>query len=100
MSGIRFEWDRRKAESNVRKHGVTFEDAQTAFLDEHGLLIADPDRSNDEERFILLGELAPARLRVVCHCYRTSADVMRLIWARRATRKEKAVYREGAPHES
>ena len=93
MSALRFEWDRRKSDLNARKHGVTFEDAQTAFLDEAGLLIADPDHSADEERFILLGTTATAKLVVVCHCYRTRDDIIRLISARRATRKERATYR-------
>lgn len=90
---MHFEWDPRKAALNEKKHGVTFEEAQTAFLDEDGLLIADPDHSEDEDRFILLGATATAKLVVVCHCSRANNGVIRLFSARRATRKERATYR-------
>ena len=90
---LRFEWDRRKADVNARKHGVTFEQAQTAFFDEHGLIISDPEHSAAEERFILLGATTASKLVVVCHCYRDDEDVIRLISARKATRAERANYR-------
>lgn len=90
---MRFEWDPHKADLNAKKHRVTFEEAQTAFFDEDGLLIADPDHSEDEERFILLGATAAAKLVVICHCCRGEDDAIRLISARRATRKERATYR-------
>ena len=92
MSDLRFEWDERKANSNRRKHGVTFEEAQTVFLDDHALLIDDPDHSDDEDRFVLLGISARLRLLVVCHCYRKSGDVIRIISARKADRSERALY--------
>ena len=96
MSGLRFEWDARKAELNARKHGVTFDEAQTAFIDDDGLVIADPDHSEDEDRFILLGATTDLKLVVVCHCYREDDDIIRLISARHATRKERATYRAGS----
>ncbi len=96
MSGLRFEWDARKNAANRRKHGISFEEAESAFTDEHGLLLDDPDHSEGEERFILLGLSATLRLLVVCHCYRHSGDVIRIISARKAERHEQATYRERA----
>ena len=91
---MRFDWDRRKAALNERKHGISFEEAQTAFFDEEALIIADPDHAGDEQRFILLGAAATNKLIVVCHCYRGADDVIRLISARRANRRELVTYRE------
>ncbi len=92
MSNIRFTWDPAKAASNLRKHGVSFEDAKTVFLDEDGLLREDPDHSKDEERFILLGKSARANVLIVCHCYREGDEIIRIISARRATKKEEQTY--------
>jgi uncharacterized DUF497 family protein len=92
MSAIRFEWDARKASLNRRKHGVSFEDAQTVFSDERARLIDDPDHSAEEERFLLLGLSSSMRLLVVAHCYRAGGDVIRIISARKATREEQAYY--------
>ena len=92
MAGLRFEWDRRKSAANERKHGVTFEEAETVFTDEHAPLIADPDHSADEDRFILLGLSASLRTLLVCHCYREGDAVIRIISARKATRPERAQY--------
>lgn len=89
---LRFEWDPRKAAANVRKHGVTFADAQTVFGDEQARLIDDPDYSSDEERFLILGLAASLRLLVVAHCYRKAGGVIRIISARRATRDEQRFY--------
>ena len=69
MAGLRFGWDDRKNVQNRRKHGVSFEEAQMVFFDEHALLIADPDHSGQEERFVLLGLGGELRMLVVCHCY-------------------------------
>ena len=92
MSDLRFTWDPRKAATNARKHGVTFEEAQTAFADEHGLLLDDPEHSGTEERFILLGLSAALHLLVVVHCYQTPGDTIRLVSARKATRVERRAY--------
>ena len=89
---LRFEWDERKNTQNRRKHGVSFEEAQTVFLDEQALLVADPDHSEHEERFILLGLSSALRTLVVCHCYRRERDVIRLISVRRADRQERELY--------
>ena len=92
MAGIRFEWDPRKSAWNRRKHGVGFEEASTVFTDEHALLIDDPEHSEAEDRFILLGLSASLRMLVVCHCYRESEEVIRIISARKATPKERESY--------
>ena len=92
MSGGRFEWDPRKDRSNQKKHGISFAEAQTVFLDEQALLIDDPEHSEDEARFVLMGLSLSLRILVVCHCYRKGGDVIRLISARKADRSERLVY--------
>lgn len=92
MSSLRFEWDERKAVANEQKHGVSFEEARTAFFDEQARLIDDPDHSEDEEHFILLGLSSTLRLLVVCHCYRDEGGVIRIISARKATAREARSY--------
>ncbi len=92
MGNIEFAWDRRKAQSNLIKHGISFEEAQTVFLDENARLIDDPDHSTEEERFLLLGFSFQARCLIVSHCYRKTDSVIRLISARRATVQEEQVY--------
>jgi uncharacterized DUF497 family protein len=89
---IEFAWDRRKARSSLVKHGVSFEEAKTVFPDESARLIDDPDHSEDEDRFLLLGCSFQARCLIVSHCYRQSDSVIRLISARRATAQEEEVY--------
>jgi hypothetical protein len=92
MSSIRFEWDPKKAEVNFRKHKVSFEDAQSVFSDERALLIDDPDHSEDEDRFVLLGLSQSLRLLVVVHCYRAEGKVIRIISARKADAEERSIY--------
>ena len=89
---LRFEWDPKKATGNLRKHGVSFEDAQTVFSDENAKLIDDPDHSEEEDRFVLLGLSSSLRLLVVCHCYRFEGNVIRLISARKAEGHERDSY--------
>jgi len=89
-----FEWDERKNVRNQRKHGVSFDEAETVFLDDQALLLDDPDDTRREDRFILLGLSAAMRVLVVCHCYRASGDVIRLISARKATATERRGYFE------
>ncbi len=91
VTRIRFEWDESKNASNRRKHGISFEEAESTFADEFGRLIADPDHSDDEERFVLLGMSARLRLLIVCHCYRYE-DTIRIISARKANRWERTQY--------
>ncbi|MDY0041487.1 MAG: BrnT family toxin [Desulforhabdus sp.] len=90
---IRFEWDERKSRLNQEKHGVSFEEASSAFYDENGLVIADPDHSEIEERFILLGMSLRLRVLTVCHCFRSDDQTVRIISARKATRRESLQYR-------
>jgi uncharacterized protein len=92
MSTLRFEWDERKAAANAKKHGVSFEEAKSVFVDERAKLIDDPDHSEDEERFVLLGLSSALRLLLVCHCYRGEGNVIRIISARKATTKESKSY--------
>lgn len=92
MGDLRFEWDAAKARLNERKHGVSFVEAETAFADEHGLLLDDPEHSAVEDRFILLGLSGSQRLLVVVHCYREAEDIIRIISARKATRPERTHY--------
>ncbi len=94
MSDLRFSWDAAKAQLNLRKHKVSFEEAETAFLDEQALLLDDPDHSDTEDRFILLGMTAALRVLSVCHCVRESGSLIRLISARRATKPEQKQYWE------
>ena len=89
---MEFEWDSRKAASNRRKHRVSFDEAQSAFLDENARLLKDPQHSDDEERYVLLGLSARLRLLVVCHCYRKHDGVIRIISARMANRSERRQY--------
>ena len=90
---VRFYWDPRKAAANLRRHGVSFEEARSVFFDERARLIDDPDHSEDEDRFVLLGLSGALRLLLVCHCYRSEGEVIRIISARKATRAEAKFYR-------
>ena len=80
---------------NRRAHGVSFTEAQTVFADDLARLKSDPDHSDDEDRFLLLGLSSALRLLVVCHCYRQRPDTIRIISARKATRKEQQQYNQG-----
>ena len=92
MNNITFVWDPKKAASNLRKHGISFEEAKTVFLDEDGLLQDDPDHSRGEEWFVLLGRSGRSNLVVVCHCYRENEEIIRVISARKATKREEQTY--------
>ena len=92
MDRLRFTWDEKKSQANQRKHGVSFEEAQTVFFDENAMAFFDPDHSDEHDRFLLLGLSFRLRVLVVCHCYRESQGVIRIISARKATRKEREQY--------
>lgn len=94
MAQLAFDWDDGKDLSNQKKHGISFEEAETVFVDENALLIHDPDHSGEEDRFVLLGLSAKFRMLVVNHCYRKNDEVIRIISARKATRMERKQYRE------
>jgi uncharacterized DUF497 family protein len=91
---LRFEWDPRKAAANLRKHGVSFEEARTVFYDESALLRPDEEHSDKEDRFLLLGLSGRLRTLVVCHCYRHADQVIRLISARKANSIERQQYED------
>ena len=90
---MNFEWDENKAATNQQKHGITFQESATVFQDEDALQIFDPDHSEAEDRFILLGMSSILRILVVCHCYRANDDVIRIISALKATRNESSTYK-------
>ena len=92
MNELRFEWDRFKAESNRQKHSVSFDEAQTVFYDENAIQFYDPDHSEDEDRFILLGLSFTPQVLVVCHCFRESETIVRMVSARRADKGEEEEY--------
>lgn len=96
---LQYEWDPIKDDINRAKHGVSFEEAATAFEDPNALLIADYYHSTDEERFILLGVSSKDRMLYVCHCYRDPGDRIRIISARKATEKEVSFYVERLPED-
>ena len=87
-----FEWDDNKNQQNIKKHDVDFNEAASVFFDEHALMIPDPDHSDYEERFLILGISKRTRLLTVCHCYRKSETVIRIISARKATLREEHDY--------
>ena len=89
---MRFEWDAKKDLLNRRKHSVNFEDAATAFFDEYGVVIGDPDHSYHEERFLLLGLTSKLKLLVICFCDRKGGNVIRIISARKANKAEVITY--------
>ena len=92
---LRFDWDERKNKGNRTKHGVWFEEAQSVFEDPHARLFYDPEHSEREDRFILLGVSSAVRTLVVVHCYRNIDSLVRIISARKANRKEVRFYEEG-----
>lgn len=94
MDHIRFEWDENKNGINKKKHNISFEEAMTVFYDEEALVIEDAEHSQEEERFIILGMSTSLKLLVVCHCYRDSDSIIRIISARKATKRESMQYYE------
>jgi len=92
MDGVRFSWSDRKAAENLRKHGVSFKEAVSAFSDENARLIHDPDHSSEEDRYVLLGFSSKLRLLVICHTYRRDEQEIRIISARRAANRERKQY--------
>ncbi len=94
MNKIQFNWDKNKAKTNIEKHSVSFEEAQSVFDDDNARLIFDPDHSEDEDRFILLGLSCSLKILVVVHCYKDGQNIIRLISARKATKPEEKSYKE------
>jgi len=92
MRRIKFEWDKKKDVSNIKKHGISFEEAHTVFYDEYALQFYDPEHSEAEDRFLLLGVDFKSKALVVCHCYREEETVIRIISARKADKEETKFY--------
>ena len=92
MAELLFEWDQKKSKSNAKKHGVSFEEAQTTFFDEQAIVFDDPDHSNEEGRFILLGTNHKLNALVVCHFFREKETIIRIISARKADKDEEQFY--------
>ena len=89
---LKFEWDDRKNKTNIKKHGISFEEASSVFFDEDALIISDESHSQKEERFIMIGFSYKFNLLVVCHCYRQNESIIRIISARKATKNERKEY--------
>jgi uncharacterized DUF497 family protein len=92
MKEIHFEWDESKNSINRKKHSISFEEAKSVFYDPYARLINDPEHSDSEDRFIILGLSRKLNVLVVCHCYRKQDEVIRIISARKATKIEASVY--------
>jgi len=92
MEDLVFKWDDRKNKANIKKHGISFEEARSVFFDEKATAFFDPDHSEDEDRFILLGISVRLRILVVCHCFREDETVVRIISARKADKEEAQDY--------
>jgi len=92
MKKLVFEWDEKKGENNTKKHGVSFDEARTAFYDENAIQFYDPEHSDSEDRFILLGSSFNFKTLVVCHCFREQETVIRIISARKADKNEENYY--------
>ncbi len=92
MDLLVFEWDKRKEKANIKKHGVSFEEARTAFYDEYAIQFFDPDHSDEEDRFILVGASHKLNTLVICHCFREKETVVRIISARKADNHEVDAY--------
>ena len=92
MATLKFEWDTEKDKANLKKHGISFNEARSVFYDEYAIQFFDPDHSDTEDRFILLGISNLLNNLVVCHCFREEETVIRIISARKAVAEEEQVY--------
>ncbi|MFG6359612.1 BrnT family toxin [Taurinivorans muris] len=92
---MNFVWDENKNQINRKKHGIDFTEARSVFFDEQAILFDDPEYSDDEERFLILGMSETAKICLVCHCYRNEDETIRIISARKATKKEEKRYVRG-----
>ena len=92
MENLRFAWDKKKAAGNFRKHNISFEEATSVFFDEYAIEYPDPDHSEEEDRFIMLGLSRKLRVLLVCHCFREDESVIRIISARKGDESESMSY--------
>lgn len=95
MDALKFEWDPAKNTINIKKHGISFEEAKAVFYDEFAILFDDPDHSIDEDRFLIIGRIRTEQICIVSHCLRKNEQTIRIISARKATKKERKIYLEG-----
>lgn len=93
MESLKFEWNQNKEKENIKKHRISFEEARTVFYDTNAFQFFDPDHSENEDRFILLGLSFKPRILIICHCYRENESTIRIISARKADKKEENEYR-------
>ena len=89
---LKFEWDESKNQTNIKKHGISFEEASSVFYDDEALIITDESHSEKEDRFVMIGFSYKFNLLVVCHCYRQNETIIRIISARKATKRERKEY--------
>lgn len=92
MKQLKFEWDNKKDKTNAKKHGVSFDEARTVFYDEYAIQFYDPEHSESEDRFLLLGMSFKLNTLVVCHCFRQDETIVRIISARKADKGEEKIY--------
>ena len=92
METLKFEWDPNKNEINKKKHGLSFETAKEVFYDEYAVLFDDPEHSDEEDRFLIIGSVKTAQICIVSHCYRDNENSIRIISARKATKSEQLYY--------
>jgi uncharacterized DUF497 family protein len=92
MKHLEFEWDKKKDKTNTKKHGISFDDARTAFYDEYAIQFFDPEHSQEEDRFMLLGSSFNLKTLVICHCFREEETIIRIISARKADKDEEQYY--------
>lgn len=93
---MQFEWDTKKAATNLKKHGISFEEAKSVFYDEFAVQFYDNGHSDDEDRFLMLGLSCESKILLVCHCERDTGETIRIISARKATKNERKLYNGGA----
>ncbi|MBQ2633234.1 MAG: BrnT family toxin [Oscillospiraceae bacterium] len=92
MRMIEFEWNEHKNRIIIEKHGVSFDEGSTVFYDDYAILFDDPDHSDEEDRFLILGITRRENLCIVSHCYRGEDEIIRIISARKATKQETKTY--------
>jgi len=92
MKHLEFEWDKKKDKTNTKKHGISFDEARTAFYDEYAIQFFDPEHSQEEDRFMLLGSSFNLKTLVICHCFRKEETIIRIISARKADKDEEQYY--------
>ncbi len=95
MTRITFEWDEKKNQTNQKRHGVSFEEAQSVFFDDNAVQFWDEEHSEQEDRFLMLGMSYNLRILLVVHCYREDESIIRIISARKATKQERKQYYKG-----